>query len=879
MKKITELINNERESYIFPFFWQHGEDEATLRDYMRAIQEANINAVCVECRPHPDFCGPKWWEDFDVILDEARKRDMKIWILDDDHFPTGHANGGISRADVSLRPWYVDSVFCDCFGPSPANRFDIAAAIKDKVTPKMFPGMPGGLPIRGEKTFFENDEEVLSVTAWEIDGNGRLVEGRDLSSFVKDGVLTWDVPNGSFRLYVTFLTHNGDGRTDYMNILDHDSVRVLIDEVYEKHFEKYADEFGKTILGFFSDEPMVGNIAGMYQSVKLGNPMRRLTNPWQKDLPAMLVERLGENWALQMPLLWNDGTDEETVKVRIAYMDAVTRLIEKNFAGQLAEWCEAHGVEYIGHLWEDKHMSYALGGGLGHYYRAIRGNHMGGVDVVFHSQYPWSNHTTKDSMSGDFYYYTIGKLASSAAHLDAHKQGRSLCELFGATGWDFGVDKMKHLADNYLVSGVNRYVPHAFSPKAFPDPDCPPHFYAHGENAQFPAFGRLMLYMQRMCHLLDGGKAHPEAAILYHAENDWVSELDSVRHDQYCDVPARLLGEAQIDYDIVPVDVLTEENLKDGRLVVGGYEYKVLVVPASDHTSSALAAFAEKAKNAGFPILFLETLPVEVGCGEVTDEASFVGKVRSMGLGEISLAPQSPDVRFLRYTHENDLYMFVNNNIGEPYRGVITLPNTDKAWIYDAYENVVRPAKQTIEGGESRIEAEIFAQNPLVLFFGAYEGAIGKTLVPENQQIELTKFQLSSCMAKEYPAFGAAVEIEPLTDVATTYPEMMDCYRYETSFEWAEGSSAVLTMDYVSDPTTVRINGVDCGMRICAPWVFDLSDKIRPGKNELEIEVLATPARKVDKFYPPEGPVYSQGPRLAVQPEGIIGKVTVWTAI
>ena len=138
---------------------------------------------------------------------------------------------------------------------------------------------------------------------------------------------------------------------------------MLIDEVYEKHYEKYAHEFGKTILGFFSDEPMVGNIAGGYQTAKLGG-QKPLTNPWQKDMPDMLRERLGENWAQQLPLLWGEGSDEATVRVRTAYMDAVTRLIEKNFAGQLGDWCKAHGVEYIGHIWEDKHLSYALGGGL-----------------------------------------------------------------------------------------------------------------------------------------------------------------------------------------------------------------------------------------------------------------------------------------------------------------------------------------------------------------------------------------------------------------------------------------------------------------------------------------------------------------------------------
>lgn len=62
---------------------------------MAAIDASNIKAVCVESRPHPDFCGEKWWQDMDVILDEARKRHMKVWILDDSHFPTGFANGAL----------------------------------------------------------------------------------------------------------------------------------------------------------------------------------------------------------------------------------------------------------------------------------------------------------------------------------------------------------------------------------------------------------------------------------------------------------------------------------------------------------------------------------------------------------------------------------------------------------------------------------------------------------------------------------------------------------------------------------------------------------------------------------------------------------------
>ena len=86
---ITKLLNENYGNYIMPFFWQHGEEENVLREYMGVIHGSGIGAVCVESRPHPDFCGEKWWKDMDVILDEAKKRGMKVWILDHSHKPNG----------------------------------------------------------------------------------------------------------------------------------------------------------------------------------------------------------------------------------------------------------------------------------------------------------------------------------------------------------------------------------------------------------------------------------------------------------------------------------------------------------------------------------------------------------------------------------------------------------------------------------------------------------------------------------------------------------------------------------------------------------------------------------------------------------------------
>ncbi|KAI4448982.1 hypothetical protein C823_003511 [Eubacterium plexicaudatum ASF492] len=103
-------------NYIFPFLWMRGESEQTIRNEIAKISECGIKAVCVEARPHPEFCGDGWWHDLDIVIDEAKKRDMKIWILDDKHFPTGYANGLIETKYPERKKQYIQCTTADIFG-------------------------------------------------------------------------------------------------------------------------------------------------------------------------------------------------------------------------------------------------------------------------------------------------------------------------------------------------------------------------------------------------------------------------------------------------------------------------------------------------------------------------------------------------------------------------------------------------------------------------------------------------------------------------------------------------------------------------------------------------------------------------------------------
>ena len=101
-QRLNDVLNGWEDNYLLPFYWQHGNHYETIPEEVERIYKSGCRALCVESRPHPDFCGDGWWKDMDLILAESQKRGMKVWILDDDHFPTGHAVGMTTEDGVEI---------------------------------------------------------------------------------------------------------------------------------------------------------------------------------------------------------------------------------------------------------------------------------------------------------------------------------------------------------------------------------------------------------------------------------------------------------------------------------------------------------------------------------------------------------------------------------------------------------------------------------------------------------------------------------------------------------------------------------------------------------------------------------------------------------
>ena len=245
-KTVKELLKGKSGDNIFPFFWQHGEDEEKIRKMMDVIDKANCKSVCIESRPHPDFCGDKWWIDMDVILDEARKRNMKVWILDDSHFPTGFANGKVKDAPLELHRQSIVTSYKKYSGKEKEIKLNLTKLFPPKVSAENFAAMSATkFMSKGAPTFY--DDRILSITA--VDENGEIID----IPVGNTGLVRWLKPEGTYKVYVTGLTRNLGIHREYINMMSKESCKILIDEVYEKHYEHYKKDFGITIVGFFSD--------------------------------------------------------------------------------------------------------------------------------------------------------------------------------------------------------------------------------------------------------------------------------------------------------------------------------------------------------------------------------------------------------------------------------------------------------------------------------------------------------------------------------------------------------------------------------------------------------------------------------------------------
>lgn len=836
MDRLFDNLKGSHGSYILPLFWQHGESEEIIREEIAKINMAGIYEFCVESRPFEDFCGEGWWRNMDAVIDECRRRNMRVWIFDDKHFPTGYANGALEERYPRLRKWHLIERNMDVYGPQKEAAVILSTLLRE-----------------------EFEETIVAVTAMERSGEGESLTGRaiDLTGSVKDGMLYFDVPEGVWRVFVFIKTRDGvEGRSRYMiDDLNPKSCRLMLSEVYEPHYKRYAHEFGKTIAGFFTDEPGFRNLPKGYDN---GVGVAGAAMPWNDSLIERITEASGLPAEKYLAALWYD-CGEVTRHIRCGYMDIISRMYSENFCQMLGDWCRARGVEYIGHILEDMNVSSRLGPGAGHYFRALSGQDMSGIDAVYHQIMPGFGEmshavfaSTKNN-DPEFYDFALGKLGASMAHIQSGKKGRALCEVFGGYGWAEGLPMMKWLADHFLAAGINRFVPHAFSPKEW-DEDCPPHLYGRGHNPQYPYLKILMDYMNRMCHIFSGGKAVVSAGVIYHAEAEWCGG-----EYMYEQKPLKELLQGQLDCDIIPFDALSEGEVEDGAVVINETVYPCIVAPYAQILPREQLALLENLAERGADIVFADALPEGFRSEKI--KAVPLSKIREYvkKYADVTISSEFKNLRVYHYRREGaDYYILNNEGVDAPFCGEVRFSQEGACGVYDPVHNRLYRAEAKQGGLQMRIEpyrANVVVFGDLPENIPEYDGG---ELIYETLDL---RFRIE--VKEEGGEFRLYKESSPLINITgkDELPKFCGQIRYTADIEH-KGGQAVIDLGEVGEIAELYVNGELAGTEICPPYRF--SARLKQGRNQMRVIVTNNPAyRERDK--------YSRF--IMLKPSGLMGPV------
>ena len=851
----------ERKNYCFPFFWLRQGRRQERPGRIQEVYESGCRAFCVESRTHEDFCGPEWWKDLEVILEEAGKRGMKVWILDDRHFPTGYANGVLEEGGETTgsdRRWFLREHHVDVAGPA-------------RETAVLWPGLEPG-------------ENVLAAVAYRRAGRGEELSGRgiDLTANGEGGFLYWDVPEGYYRIFFLIRTFRGrlPEQAAYISGLTGSSVKRLIQAVYEPHYMHLSRYFGTVLEGFFSDEPGLysqqtghwGEDAGQYYRT-LGQP--GLALPWTEELLFVMPKRLeeegipsskGEIYGL-LPLLWYPAT-ELAPQVRLAYMDGVTRLWECHFSGQIGKWCREHGVLYTGHLIEDMGAHMRLGAGAGHYFRALSGQDISGVDIVLQQVLPgFAGYDAASIVAGgvagsEFFHYVLPKLAVSLARMESEMQGRAMCEVFGAYGWAEGADCMKWLMDFLLVRGINRFVPHAFSDR-YPDPDCPPHFGAMGNDPQFPGFSSVIRYVNQVCHILEGTDLQAAGAILYPAEGEWMST------PRYCtpDRIARELYDAHVDFDILSLDYLEQGQIREGKLEVNGYEHTFLAVPYAEQYPKRLYQILRRMESQGLTV-FWQDRP------EAFDKFSegLIREIRDRKLAwQYGNVPAGLRIGWFQKGSAN-WFMLFWEEIGEPCDCVVELPCDGAFLRIDLMgEKVTRG-----EAVEGKVHVSLTPYQSCLIGFDDFSEKYSAGAGAEDRWEEVTIPDLlweiglkEQGLEKDYRIVREDSTLFAITG-RKGWPRFSGNIRYRTCLKLEAPGEWGIDLGDVGVTARLKVNGRELGIRICSPYRWEISEAVIAGENFLEIEVANSLVHRVrDRF----------SEYMQIRPGGLLGPVRVFKIV
>jgi len=495
--------------------------------------------------------------------------------------------------------------------------------------------------------------------------------------------------------------------------------------------------------------------------------------------------------------------------------------------------------------------------------------------------------------------------------------------------WKMYPGAMKDQGDWAFCAGINRFVYHTFAHKPLgehlrPGMTMGP-YGVHWDRGQtwWPMAHEYHRYITRCQYILQQGRTI--ADVLYLTP-------EGAPHI-FRPPPTALTGNDTIpdrrgyNFDgISPLMLMELAGVIDGKIVFpGGASYRILVLPLFETmTPGLLEKLSELARDGavivGPPPLRSPSLVNYPDCDrmvselaeniwggfEPPDEITY----RSCEKGQIvwggSLSEELPGELYphyqattsilrkmqvaedfqstgqVRYTHRStaslDIYFIANRS-----KDYITPECTFRVEqgipeLWDPITGEIRPLPEyKHQDGLTTVPVELDAHQSYFVVFPKS----GKSTLPPSSGTNFTKkktvLELNGPWSVSFdPEWGGPpeVEFETLADWTLSPDDGIRYYSgiasYRKSFEFSEPTgSLVLSLGKVNHMARVILNGTDLGVVWTAPWNVDLTGALKPGTNNLEIQVANLWINRLvgDEFKPDDGIKNGQWPDWLIKGE------------
>ena len=781
-----------------PLFWLHGdESKERLEMYVGKVAEGGNGCFTAESRPHSDWLGPNWYRDLGICLEAAKKNNLKLWIFDEKWWPSQGLGGKVPARYAAKK---LEATATDAEGASEFTAEGCAG------------------------------ERYIAAVAGRVTAEGKI-DGTslfDLKQFIRDGRLRWQVPTGKWK--VMKFTHTqasglgqGGGKQLSVDGASKDCVDWFLQTVYQPHYDHFKADFGKTIVGFFYDEP-------------------ETRGDWGTELNRTLAD-WGVDWKLAYVAYKFELAGELQTAARFQYLDAFAETWGRTMYGGITDWCHRHDVQSHGHFMEHANLYVNPKFCAGDMMRLQRYSDQGALDAVF-DQFVWGQR----NKVRDKPVWSTPKLASSITHTAGKKDDLTMVEIFGARGQNLSYPEMKWWADHMQVSGVNFLIPHSFNPRAPYDRDCPPYFYNGGYEPRWPLYRVFADYTSRLSVMLSGGRHVCPVAILF---NGNIRQVGKVLPPEPV---TEALQDAGSDCDWLPFDIFEKEAKISGKEVRLHQErYQVLIVPGTEvipyATLEKVKQFADRGGivighgfapsksatpgkttadiarlNAGIQWKFLPEVPT-------------VADIKTAGIPSVVEVLSGETSGWLHVLHRvkagRDVFFIANqNHLGEPRKFHLRLTADGVPECWDPMRNEICNIAYQRNGSVVELDLTLQPNESALLVFQPKQrelplrGEAGSNVIPVT-----TDATVVSQPDPEIPAKGTKV---------TTSPVHSNPFHGVCELATVP-ARAYLEADALTpeEAARVTVNGQDAGGFIGKPLRLDVTKFLKVGSNRIVIAPFA----------------------------------------